>query len=82
MSDYNTITEPLQAIEAPHPLYHEQGYWQTATGYGGKLITRYKVEWNGRIRRVYCMCWSNVGTLYILCKGERWIIPDYLLIVD
>ena len=53
---------------------HEQGLTQTATGYGGKLTTPYKAMHNGRLYRVYCMCYSNSGTNYIISKGQRLII--------
>lgn len=51
------------------PLWwHLKGLSQTATGYGTRLTTPYKVKFNGRWRRVYCFQFSNVGTLYI---GKR-----------
>ena len=57
------------------PLWwHTKGLQQTATGYGRKLTTPYKVEHNGRMYRVYAIQFSNLGTLYILPKGE----PLYL----
>tara|TARA_A100001201_G_C3968473_1_gene164854 strand:- start:250 stop:495 length:246 start_codon:yes stop_codon:yes gene_type:complete len=57
------------------PLWwHERGLQQTASGYGRKLTTPYKVEHNGRLYRVYCVCFSNAGSLYILPGGE----PLYL----
>ena len=62
-----------QLIDAPL-WWHKRGLQQTASGYGSKLTTPYKVEHNGRLYRVYCVCWSNSGTLYILPKGE----PLYL----
>ena len=58
-----------------YPLWwHEQHRQQTATGYGSKLTTPYKVKYNGRLYRVYCRCYSNVGSLYILPGGK----PLYL----
>tara|TARA_R110000824_G_scaffold198352_1_gene382343 strand:+ start:265 stop:507 length:243 start_codon:yes stop_codon:yes gene_type:complete len=62
-----------QLIDAPL-WWHKRGLQQTASGYGSKLTTPYKVEHNGRLYRVYCVCWSNSGTLYILTKGQ----PLYL----
>ena len=57
------------------PLWwHERGLQQTASGYGRKLTTPYKVEHNGRLYRVYCICFSNSGSLYILPGGK----PLYL----
>lgn len=48
------------------PLWWQQkGLQQTATGYGSRLTTPYKVKFNNRWRRVYCRQYSNAGTLYI-----------------
>lgn len=60
-----------------YPLWwHEQHRQQTATGYGKKLTTPYKVEHNGRLYRVYCICYSNSGTLYILPGGKPLYLRD------
>ena len=37
----------------------------TASGYGSRIPTQYKVKFNGRWRRVYCRIYSNSGTLYL-----------------
>ena len=50
--------------------WHLKGLQQTATGYGKKLTTPYKAEYNGKLYRVYCCCFSNNGTLYIQSKGN------------
>ena len=62
------IYEPLQ--------WHLTGRQQTATGYGSKLTTPYKVEYNGRLYRVYCVCYSNSGSHYILPAGQPMYIAD------
>jgi hypothetical protein len=54
-----------------------EGLSYTATGYGGRIPTRYKVQYNGRWRRVYCAIWSNAGTCYI---GES--IRDGVIVSD
>ena len=60
-----------------HPLWwHERGLQQTASGYGRKLTTPYKTSYNGRMYRVYCICFSNSGTLYVISKGERLYIHN------
>jgi hypothetical protein len=56
--------------------YHEQGVQQTASGYGSKLTTAYKTEYKGRLYRVYCIIWSNLGSLYIISKGQRLYIMN------
>jgi len=49
-----------------HPLWwQERGLQQTASGYGRKLATPWMVQVNGRWRRVYCCCFSNIGTCFI-----------------
>ena len=54
------------------PLWwHEKGLSQTRSGYGSKLTTPYKVEYKGNMRRVYCVCYSNIGSLYVIIKGEN-----------
>ena len=44
------------------------------TGYGSKIPTQYMVFIDAKWRRVYCRIYSNIGTLYVLIKGERVII--------
>jgi len=56
--------------------YHKQGLMQTATGYGSKLTTERKLKFNGREYRVYCSCFSNVGTVYIIVKGEKIVLTQ------
>ena len=47
---------------------------QGVDGYGRKICTRYLVRLNqrGPWRRVYCCCFSNNSTLYVLVKRE-WV---------
>lgn len=56
-----------QATEVVHaPLWwQEKGLSYTATGYGKRIPTEWLVKYNGRMRRVYCCIFSNVGTCYI-----------------
>ena len=44
------------------------------TGYGGKINTKYMVFIDNKWRRVYCRIYSNIGTCYVLIRGERVII--------
>ena len=60
----------LETIESPL-WFHLKGLMQTATGYGSKLTTQYKVKYNNRLYRVYCHCFSNCGSLYIIVKNNR-----------
>jgi len=63
------------------PLWwQKQGLSYTASGYGNKVPTRYCTrvpEWGTRLYRVYCMIWSNVGSLYIIHHGRNYFINEY-----
>ena len=50
-------------------------YGQGADGYGRKIATQYLVRLDnkGPWRRVYCICFSNSGSVYILVKGEMYM---------
>ena len=56
-----------QEVEVKHaPLaWQLQGLQFTATGYGSRIPTEYMVKHEGKWRRVYCIVYSNAGTLYI-----------------
>lgn len=57
------------------PLWwQERGLSYTATGYGAKIPTHYMVKFNDKWRRVYCMQYSNVGTLYIGNRKDNLIV--------
>ena len=62
------------------PLWwQELGIQQTRSGYGSKLVTRYKINFMNKIRRVYCICYSNCGSTYVIVKGQRVFVdfqPD------
>lgn len=69
--NFTTVVTDAELIDAPL-WWHEQGLMQTATGYGRKLTTRYKVRFNGRLYRVYCTQLSNAGSLWFNAGGKRW----------
>ena len=49
--------------------HHKAGLPYTATGYGNKLPTIYKIKVEGRWRRVYSRCFSNVSSEYVIIDG-------------
>lgn len=53
------LTERVAVKEKEAPRFY------SASGYGSRIPTDYMVWCNGRWRRVYCVCWANVGSLYI-----------------
>lgn len=46
-----------------------------ASGYGKQIPLPYKVKvFGNRWSRVYCVCYSNIGTCYIKSGGKRYIV--------
>jgi hypothetical protein len=57
------------------------GRQQTATGYGLKLTTPYMVLVGDRAyargwRRVYASCVSNVASMWVLIRGQKYHLRD------
>lgn len=67
---YDSSDIEATLIDAPL-WWHERGLQKTASGYGKKIPTRHKVNYKGRLRRVYCDVFSNSGHCYIIVKGEK-----------
>ena len=61
----------LPSMRDPLP-HHDMGLSYTASGYGDRIPTVYKVQLPGstRWRRVYCCIHSNAGTLYVEHRGK------------
>lgn len=58
--------------------WQKRGLMYTATGYGGKIPTEYRVRWNSRHYRVYAACHSNCASLYVISHGRRYYIHDWM----
>jgi hypothetical protein len=56
--------------------WQKRGLSFTASGYGSKIPTRYKVKVQGRWCRVYCCIYSNSGTCYVVSKGKPLATVD------
>ena len=53
------------------PEWMKAGLMESATGYGRRLNTGLKINWNGKLFRVYCTIFSNVGTCWFKTKGRK-----------
>ncbi|WCO82008.1 hypothetical protein vBPpSSYP_26 [Pseudomonas phage vB_PpS_SYP] len=73
--------EPMRTVAVPHKQelmkHHHLELSFTRTGYGSKIPSMYKVQYQGRWYRVYSICYSNVSTEYIVVKGERVTVQFY-----
>lgn len=50
------------------PEWMKSGLQETATGYGSRLNSGYKISFNGKLYRVYVTCYSNAGTCWFCRK--------------
>jgi hypothetical protein len=57
--------------------WQQQGLQETATGYGSKLTTTKMLRINNKLYRIYCICYSNSGSCYIIKNGVRLFVRDY-----
>lgn len=70
VGNYTANDVELPLIDAPL-WWHDAGLCKTASGYGKKIESRYKVFFQGKKRRIYSDCFGNSGSNYIFVKGER-----------
>lgn len=52
-------------------------YGQNPQGYGRKIATGRIAKIGNRWHRVYCICFSNVGSPYVIKNGEAYYIRDF-----
>lgn len=53
------------------PDWMQRGLQETASGYGMKLNSGYKIDYCGRLYRVYVTQISNAGSAWFTVKGVR-----------
>lgn len=70
MSDLQYLPDDTKLIDAPL-WFHLRGLSQTRSGYGARLATTHKVNYQNRLYRVYCTCYGNAGSLWIQTKQGK-----------
>lgn len=61
--------------------WQKAGLSYTASGYGAKIPTGRMVKCSdGRTRRVYCITYSNSGSLYIIIGRKRVYVSHHPLV--
>jgi len=79
IADYNKtpVCSDKLEVKTDYLWWQEQGLSYTASGYGKKIPTHYKVKNGGRWQRVYCCTASNIGSLYIISNGKKLAVEIY-----
>lgn len=70
---FSLSTEKKYLIDCPL-WWHLKNIQQTASGYGNKLTTCYKIQFNSKLYRIYATCYSNSPSLWITVKGKKIFI--------
>lgn len=52
----------------------KRGLQQAVSGYGSNLNSGYMINFCGKLRRVYAICYSNASTMFFRVKGEMIIV--------
>lgn len=51
--------------------WQKRGLQETATGYGAKLTMSIKINFNGRLYRLYCTRYAGAGSVWFAAKGRK-----------
>lgn len=68
------IAADLKDLIFDPPAWMKMGLQETASGYGKRLNSGYKISFNGRKYRVYVCIFSNSGTSYFITKKKRIVV--------
>ena len=69
--NYSRIFADVKDLVESPLAWQKLGLQQTASGYGMKLTSRYKINFNGKLRRLYVTQISNAGSLWFMLNGNR-----------
>lgn len=62
-TDATRVDGIVYDLRAPHA--------RSASGYGDRIPTPYRVRYIGRWRRVYAICYGNASSVYVNVAGAR-----------
>lgn len=78
LNKVRTLAHSTTLVDAPLK-HHKLGLQETASGYGMRLTTRYKLKVGTKEYRVYSTCISNVSTEYVIIQKQKFLVDlqDY-----
>lgn len=74
----NEIPGGHLVVEKPL-AWQNAGLRYTATGYGAKIPTRLMLRIGKRLHRVYLRQYANIGSLFVVYKGEEHFLTSEFL---
>lgn len=72
--DYERIYADHSELVYDPPAWMSRGLQETASGYGSRLNSGLKINFNGKLYRVYVTIYSNAGTSWFVTKGRKIIV--------
>jgi hypothetical protein len=67
----NYIDADRSELHYAPPEWMKRGLTETASGYGRRLNSGLKIDFEGRLYRIYITIFSNAGTAWFIVKGRR-----------
>jgi hypothetical protein len=67
---FGLFADATQLIDEPLD-WQKRGLQQTATGYGAKLTSRYKINFEGKLYRLYVTQYGNAGSTWFRVRGRK-----------
>ncbi|OQA09826.1 MAG: hypothetical protein BWY66_00365 [bacterium ADurb.Bin374] len=69
IEDGRIFADRSELVYAPLD-WQMRGLQQTASGYGARLTTAFKIMFEGKLRRLYSTCYGNAGSVWFKTKGR------------
>ncbi len=73
-NQYERISVDKSELVYDPPEWMRRGLQETASGYGRRLNSGYKINFCGKLYRVYTTIFSNNGTCWFKVKGRQIVV--------
>ena len=70
------FSTPVKGVRKPL-WHHEHGLSYTASGYGSRLPTEWMIRHEKKLYRIYCVIYSNAGSIYVVIGKTRYYLSDF-----
>lgn len=71
MGDYHRIFAEQSDLVEDRPEWMKRGLQETASGYGSRLNSGLKINFEGRLYRIYVTIYGNSGSSWFKVRGRK-----------
>lgn len=68
--DNHIAADKSELVYSP-TKWQKQGLMETASGYGARLNSGYKISYCGKLYRIYTTIYGNAGSSWFKVKGRK-----------